>query len=453
MARVLVAEDDRNTLTGLVEILQQEGYDVVGVESGKKALRYLERETFDILLTDLRMPDLNGMQLYEQSLAIAPEMKTIVMTAYSSVKDAVDAMKRGVYEYLTKPLDLDELFVILQKAIAEQALERENEELKSRLRGSYRFENIIGKSEAMQKVFQTIVKVAKSDATVLIRGESGTGKELVARAIHYNSARAEKPLVEVSCASFPETLLESELFGYERGAFTGAVGRKAGRFELANTGTIFLDEIGEITASVQTKLLRVLQEREISRLGSTESIKVDVRVITATNRDLEQALREGSFREDLYYRLNVIPIFLPPLRERREDIPLLIDHFIRKFTRINRKPMMRMSDEALQMCMDHEWPGNVRELENAIENAVVLGEGEEILPEHLPISLKARKVMVSGMDLFSQVGETYREKMEHAERLVLLDAIQKAGGNKSEAAKRLGISLRTMRYKIRKYKL
>ncbi len=453
MARVLVAEDDRNTLTGLVEILRQEGYDVVGVESGKKALRYLERESFDILLTDLRMPDLNGMQLYEQSLSVAPEMKTIVMTAYSSVKDAVDAMKRGVYEYLTKPLDLDELFVILKKAIAEQSLRRENEELKNKLRGTYRFENIIGKSEPMQRVFQTIVKVAKSDATILIRGESGTGKELVARAIHFNSPRAEKPLIEISCASFPETLLESELFGYEKGAFTGAVSRKLGRIEMADGGTIFLDEIGEISGGVQTKLLRVLQEREISRLGGTESIKVDVRVITATNRDLEEAMQEGQFREDLYYRLNVIPIYLPPLRERKEDIPLLIDHFIRKFTKLNKKPMMQISDAALQLCLEYDWPGNVRELENAIENAVVLGEGEEILPEHLPIFMKVRQTMAPGMELFANVGETYREKMEFAERLVLQEAIQKAGGNKSEAAKRLGISLRTMRYKIRKYKL
>ncbi|RMD91809.1 MAG: sigma-54-dependent Fis family transcriptional regulator [Calditrichaeota bacterium] len=453
MARVLIAEDDRNTLTGLVEILQEEGYETVGVDNAKKALRYLEREHFDILLTDLRMPEMNGMQLYEQSLAVAPEMKTIVMTAYSSVKDAVDAMKRGVYEYLTKPLDLDELFVILQKAVAEQELQRENEELKHKLRGSYRFENIIGKSEPMQKVFQTIVKVAKSDATILIRGESGTGKELVARAIHYNSPRSEKPLVEISCASFPETLLESELFGYEKGAFTGAMNRKAGRFELANGGTIFLDEIGEISASVQTKLLRVLQEKEISRLGSTESIKVDVRVLTATNRDLEKALQDGTFREDLYYRLNVIPIFLPPLRERKEDIPLLIDHFIRKYTRINRKPMMHISQEALELCLEYDWPGNVRELENSIENAVVLGDMEEIRPEHLPISIKVKKNYVNGMDLFANVGETYREKMEFVEQLVLQDAIQKANGNKSEAAKKLGISLRTMRYKIRKYKL
>jgi DNA-binding NtrC family response regulator len=453
MARILIAEDDRNALSGLIEILQQEGYDAVGVKSGPNALRLLEKERFDILLTDLRMPEMDGMQLYGHSLSLAPEMKTIVMTAYSSVKEAVDAMKRGVYEYLTKPIDLDDLFVHLKKAISEQNLERENEELKNRLQVSYRFENIIGTSKPMQKVFRTIEKVARSDATVLIRGESGTGKELVARAIHYNSPRAEKPLVEISCASFPETLLESELFGYEKGAFTGAGSRKVGRFELAQNGTIFLDEIGEISAGVQTKLLRTLQERTLTRLGGTENLKVNVRVITATNRDLEQAISEGAFREDLYYRLNVIPIFLPPLRDRKDDIPLLLDHFIHKFCKTNRKEMMAISNDAMAMCMDYGWPGNVRELENAIENAIVLGEGDVIEPEYLPISLKLDRNEPGDADLFLNAGETFKEKIEKAEKIVLEDAIKNCSGNKSEAAKKLDISLRTMRYKIRKYGL
>jgi transcriptional regulator with PAS, ATPase and Fis domain len=311
----------------------------------------------------------------------------------------------------------------------------------------------------MQQVFKTIFKVAKSQATVLIRGESGTGKELVARAIHYNSSRANGPMVEISCAAFPETLLESELFGYEKGAFTGADSRKKGRFEIANTGTIFLDEIGDVSGSVQTKLLRVLQEKEISRLGSNDSIKVDVRVITATNRDLEQALGSGQFREDLYYRLNVIPIFLPPLRERREDIPLLIDHFIKRCSRLNNKPVGAISQEALELCQSYEWPGNVRELENAIENAIVLGEGDVLLPEHLPVTLTTYKASAESFavenddDFFLASGTSYREKMEAAEKKVLEEAIRQANGNKSEAAKQLGISLRTMRYKIQKYKL
>ncbi len=458
MPRILIVEDDRNTLSGLMEILEEEGYEVRGVESGHKALRTLERERFDILLTDLKMPEIDGMQLYEQTQSLAPEMKTVVMTAYSSVKDAVDAMKRGVYEYLTKPLNLDELFVILKKAVEDQSLRRENEELKDRLQGSYRFESIIGKSASMQQVFKTIFKVAKSQATVLVRGESGTGKELVARAVHYNSPRANGPMVEISCAAFPETLLESELFGYEKGAFTGADSRKKGRFELAHNGTIFLDEIGDVSAGVQTKLLRVLQEKEISRLGSNEPIKVDVRVVTATNRDLEQALASGLFREDLYYRLNVIPIFLPPLRERREDIPLLIDHFIKRYSKLNNKTMIGIAEDALELCEAYDWPGNVRELENAIENAIVLGEGETLLAEHLPVTLSMRKTAMEGFaaesdDDFFPGGSSYREKMEAAEKKILEEAIRQADGNKSEAAKHLGISLRTMRYKIQKYKL
>ena len=453
MTRILIAEDDRNTLSGLTQILQDEGYEVTGVDSGHKALRALERNRYDILLTDLKMPEVDGMQLYESSRNVSPEMKTIVMTAFSSVKDAVEAMKAGVYEYLTKPLNLDELFVILRKATEEQNLRRENEELKDRLQQSYRFEGIIGQSAAMQQVFKTIAKVAQSQATVLIRGDSGTGKELVARAIHYNGPRSTRPLVEISCSSFPETLLESELFGYEKGAFTGAVARKRGRVELADAGTIFLDEIGDISATVQTKLLRLLQEREITRLGSTESVKVDVRVITATNRDLERAILDGYFREDLYYRLNVIPVFLPPLRERLDDIPLLTGHFIKRYNALNNKNVKGLSEEALQMCLNYSWPGNVRELENAIENAIVLGEGEIILPDQLPFAIAMRERPYTASSAFITAGQSYREKMEAAERMVLEDAIRRANGNKSEAAKRLGISLRTMRYKIHKYKL
>ncbi len=454
MIRVLIAEDDRNTLTGLVEILRQEGFEAVGAESGEEALNVLYRRQFDILLTDLRMPDMSGMALYEKTKIHAPQMKTIIMTAFNSVKDAVEAMKVGVYEYLTKPLDLDELFVILKKAVADFELERENEELKHRLQGVYRFENIIGSSQVMQDVFHAIVKVARSDSTILIRGESGTGKELVARAIHYNSPRAKNSLIEVSCASFPESLLESELFGYEKGAFTGAAGRKIGRFELSDNGTIFLDEIGEISGAVQTKLLRVLQEREISRLGGTRPIPVNTRVIAATNRDLEAALEDGRFREDLYYRLNVIPVLLPPLRERKEDIPLLVDHFIRKYAASNKRGPLSIHEDVMNICLEYHWPGNVRELENAMENAIVLGDGDMVLPEHLPVFVKIPKShAVAGLDIVLNAGPTFREKIERAEQLILEDAIRKAGGNKSEAAKNLDISVRNMRYKISKYNL
>ncbi len=454
MARILIVEDDLNTLSGLVEIIKDEGYDVVGVESGKKALRILDREQFDLMLTDLRMPEIDGLKLYEKSVTYNAAMKTIVMTAYSSVKEAVEAMKKGVYEYLTKPLNLDELFLIIKKAIQEKEIFEENIQLRDRLKSSYRFENIIGNSKAIREIYGIISKVAKTQSTVLIRGESGVGKELVARAIHYNSPRADKTLVEISCASLPETLLESELFGYEKGAFTGAVSRKKGRFEMADDGTIFLDEIGDISESVQTKLLRVLQEKELTHLGSTSSIKVDVRVIAATNRNLEQALKDGKFREDLYYRLNVIPIFIPPLRERKEDVPLLIEHFVKKFCQENNKPSMKVSDKALDLCMNYDWPGNVRELENAVENAVVLGEGNVILPEFLPLNIYSHQNQSLKVDFFDKVkNESYRKKMEHAERLVIKDAIDDAGGNKSIAAKNLKISLRTMRYKIKKYNL
>jgi len=453
MAKILVAEDDRNALSGLVEILKQEGYSAVGADSARIALRYLEKEHFDVLLTDLRMPEMDGMQLFEHSKALAPELKTIVMTAFSSVKDAVDAMKRGVYEYLTKPIDLDELFVILEKAISEQKLELENADLKRKLKGSYRFRNIIGNSEPMQRVFEKIIKVARSDATVLIRGESGTGKELVARAIHFNGPRGENPLVEISCSSYPETLLESELFGYEKGAFTGATARKRGRFEMAQNGTLFLDEIGEISAAIQTKLLRVLQSRVFSRLGGTDSIKANVRLVAATNKALEDAIEEKTFREDLYYRLNVIPIFMPPLRDRKDDIPALIDHFVRKYVAANKKDPLALTDAALRLCMDYHWPGNVRELENAIENAVVLGEGSQIQPDDLPIYLTTGRRGLANMTSFLEEGDTFKEKVEFAEKIVLENAIKQCGGNKSVAAKQLDISLRTMRYKIRKYNL
>jgi len=453
MAKILIVENDKNTLSGLLEILNDEGYDVVGVDCGSEGLKRLKKEPFDVLLTDLRMPDISGMELYEQSKTLAPEMKTIVMTAYSTVKNAVESMKLGVYEYLTKPLDLDELFVTLKKAVNEKTILAENQDLKNKLKDSFRFENFVGNSEVMRNVFRIIEKVARSQSTVLIRGESGVGKELVARAIHYNSARADKPLVEISCASLPETLLESELFGYEKGAFTGAANRKSGRFEIAQGGTLFLDEIGEISENVQTKLLRVLQEKEISRLGGTQSIKVDVRVIAATNRDLEAALRSGKIREDLYYRLNVIPIFVPPLRERKDDIPLLVRHFLDKFKYINQKPDLTLAASVLDLCMSYHWPGNVRELENAIENAVVLSDGPEIQPNHFPFHIYTPNYQNMQKFVQNTSGVTYREKTEFAERMILKSAIEEANGNKSVAAKKLKISLRTMRYKIKKHKL
>ena len=452
MKRILLVEDDKNTLTGLIEILTDEGYEVTGADRGKKAFDLLEREDFDVLLTDFKLPDMTGLELYEKSIRSKDSMKTIIMTAYSSIKDAVESMKKGVYHYLTKPINLDELFIVLKKAIQEQQIELENVELKDQIKSTHRFESMIGNSEKMQQVYLTITKVARSQATVLIRGESGVGKELVARAIHYNSSRLHGPLIEISCASLPETLLESELFGYEKGAFTGAIARKKGRFEIADKGTIFLDEIGDIAESIQIKLLRVLQSKEITHLGGTDAIKIDVRVIAATNRDLEKAVSQGRFREDLYYRLNVIPIYIAPLRERKDDIPLLINHFLNKFAFENNKTGLKFSEEALNYCMNYDWPGNVRELENAIENAVVLSDGSVILMEDLPMTIYSKSASAITSEIFLS-DDSLKRKMQYSERIILRNAIQKAGGNKSKAAKMLKISLRTMRYKIQKYNL
>ena len=452
MKRILLVEDDKNTLTGLIEILTDEGYEVTGADRGKKAFDLLEREDFDVLLTDFKLPDMTGLELYEKSIRSKDSMKTIIMTAYSSIKDAVESMKKGVYHYLTKPINLDELFIVLKKAIQEQQIELENVELKDQIKSTHRFESMIGNSEKMQQVYLTITKVARSQATVLIRGESGVGKELVARAIHYNSSRLHGPLIEISCASLPETLLESELFGYEKGAFTGAIARKKGRFEIADKGTIFLDEIGDIAESIQIKLLRVLQSKEITHLGGTDAIEIDVRVIAATNRDLEKAVSQGRFREDLYYRLNVIPIYIAPLRERKDDIPLLINHFLNKFAFENNKKGLKFSEEALNYCMNYDWPGNVRELENAIENAVVLSDGSVILMEDLPMTIYSKSASAITSEIFLS-DDSLKRKMQYSERIILRNAIQKAGGNKSKAAKMLKISLRTMRYKIQKYNL
>lgn len=454
MARILIVEDDLNTLSGLIEIIKDEGYETVGVKSSRDAIKLLQNEQFDLMLTDLRLPDIDGLNLYEKTSFYNPEMKTIVMTAFSSVKDAVEAMKKGVYEYLTKPLNLDELFLTIKKALQEKQILDENIELKDIIKRSCAFDNIIGTSKAMQEIFKKIDKVSRTQSTVLIRGESGVGKELVARAIHYNGPRAHNMLVEISCASLPETLLESELFGYEKGAFTGAVSQKKGRFELADRGTLFLDEIGDISESVQTKLLRALQQKEINHLGGTESIHVDVRLIAATNRDLEKALKQGKFREDLYFRLNVIPIIIPPLRDRKEDIPQLMEYFIKKTCQENNKPIIKISDQALELCLNYDWPGNVRELENAVENAIVLGEGEILLPEFLPLTIYSDPKHKIFEDINDKMRDnSYRKKIEYAERMILKDAIVKAGGNKSKAAKNLRISLRTMRYKIKKYHL
>ena len=449
----MLVEDDQNALEGLAHILRDEGYAVQAVSDGETALEEIGQDEYDVLLTDLKLPGIDGLELYREVKGISPDITTIVVTAFGTVKTAVDAMKEGVYDYVTKPIDVDELLIIIRNALNRQELLRENIMLRDQVQKAYSFENIIGNSGAMLDVFKKVTKVSASNSTVLVRGESGTGKELIAKAIHFNSPRKDKQLVTIDCASLPENLLESELFGYEKGAFTGAFRTKIGRFEVAHGGTLFLDEIGDIPPGVQAKLLRALEERTIIRLGGTKDIPIDVRVIASTHKDLEKALKEETFREDLYYRLNVIPIFLPPLRERREDIPLLIQHFVNVYSEDTNIPPKTISKEVIDICMNYGWFGNVRELEHAIENSVVMGEGDTILPEHLPFNIFSGPMRGGGVVALHDSNGTYSEQMDVAEKAIIQDALKRMDGNRTKAAKLLGISLRTMRYKVKKYKL
>lgn len=457
--RILIVEDDLNTLEGLAEILAQEEFQIVKAKNSKEAFIALNQGIINIVLMDYLLPDKDGLEISKTILQRNTDIKIIMMTAFGSVKNAVEAMKIGIYDYLTKPIDIDELFIIIRRAIREQQLIIENIDLKDKLQQTYSFENIIGLSGKMQNVFKKIIKVANSDATVLIRGESGTGKELIARAIHFQSARAGKPLIEISCASIPETLLESELFGHEKGAFTGAYKLKKGKFELAHGGSLFLDEIGELPLSLQAKLLRVLQDRTFTRVGGIEKIEVDVRLITATNTNLENAIEKSRFREDLYYRLNVIPIFIPPLRERTEDIGPLIDHFINKYSTKNKRTIKGIAPEAMNALMNCNWLGNVRELENAIENAVVMADSDIIQLSDLPGYLQYQVSInnPSKLSLNNMIKNSselnFKEQLMLFEREIVRKALQASQGNRTHAAKKLGFSVRTLRNKIQKLKL
>ena len=389
---ILIVDDEANIRRVLDAVFSKDGYRVLTAENGKKALDIISTEPdLDVLLCDLIMPDLNGIEVLKSAREINPFLSVVMITAHGTIKTAVDAMRFGAFDYITKPFDMDEIKLIVKNALERRRLLAENTELKQELRSRYKFDEIVGSSGKMHDVYKVIERVANSNATVLVRGESGTGKELVARAIHYNSLRAAKPFIAVSCAALPETLLESELFGHEKGAFTGAAGQKAGRFELANQGTLFLDEIAEVSLSMQVKLLRVLQERKFERIGGTKTLSMDVRMIAATNRNLEEAVAMSEFREDLYYRLQVIQIFLPPLRDRREDIPPLVEHFVEKFNTQNSRSIKFASPECMDLLMKYDWPGNIRELENAIERGVVLADpaSEYITPDLLPVAIQS----------------------------------------------------------------
>lgn len=449
MNRILVVDDEKGMRDFLLIMLQKDGYEVVSAENGAEALSLLQREIFDLVISDVKMPDTNGIDLLRAIKDLSAETVVIMITAYGTTESAVEAMKLGAYDYITKPFKVDEIRLIIQKALEKGRLRRENILLRREIESRAGFENFIGKSPAMQKIFSLIRQVADTRSTVLVTGESGTGKELVARAIHYSSSRRNRPFVTVNCGALPEALLESELFGYMKGAFTGAVSNKQGLFEAADGGTIFLDEISATTPALQIKLLRVLQEKEFKRVGGTSDIKVDVRVIAASNRDLEAEVENGGFREDLFYRLNVIPIHLPPLRERKEDIPLLTDFFLKKFSSDRR---ISISPEAMNLLVSYHWPGNVRELENTIERLVILAPGNTIAADQVPDSIKGNHPCseLIPSDIPDQ-GLDLEALLKNAERTLMRKALEKAGGVKTEAAKLLGLSFRSFRHRLQKY--
>lgn len=447
-ARILIAEDEKAQREILEGFLKKEGFLVEAVTDGREALKRLEGDFFDIVLLDYKMPEMDGLQTLRQIRKHFPDLPVVMMTAYGTVETAVASMKEGALDYLTKPINLEELLLILQKIIERSHLIQENKELKAQLRDRYQFGNIIYGSGKMEEVMGLVARVAHSQATILIRGESGTGKELVANAIHYSSPRSHKPLIKVSCSAIPETLLESELFGHEKGAFTGAFHRRIGRFEEADGGTLFLDEIGDLSPTIQVKLLRFLQEKEFQRLGSNLTLKTDVRVIAATHRNLEEEIKQNRFREDLYYRLNVITIHLPPLRERKEDIPLLIDYFLKKYSKYYQKPISDISKEARTLLLRHSYPGNVRELENLMERAVVLCRGEVITTQDLPFHLKEEKSEESKP---LRRAKTLPESLEEMEKDLILQALYQHQWVQTKAAEELGISERVLRYKMKKY--
>ncbi|MBI1895348.1 MAG: sigma-54-dependent Fis family transcriptional regulator [Acidobacteria bacterium] len=438
--RILIVEDE-DKLRRVMELqLQSAGFEVDQAGTAETGLQLADRA--DIVVTDLRLPGMDGLQFLASLRRQNSHVPVVVMTAFGTVENAVEAMKAGAADFLLKPFSLDHLMAVVQKAIEMRALRDENRQLREQLGMRYEFANIIGRSAAMQEIFATISRVAPSRATVLLAGESGVGKDLIARAIHHHSPRGEKPFVKINCTALPENLMESELFGYEKGAFTGAVASKPGKFEQADSGTVFLDEIGDVPASVQVKLLRVLQERELERLGSNKTRHIDVRVIAATNVDLRLALENGTFREDLYYRLNVVPIDIPPLRSRKEDLPFLAEHFLRKLNK-DAGRQMRLTEAAMQKLLAHDWPGNVRQLENVLERSIVLASGDVLDAAAIRLDTSARPREASS-GCFVPEGMT----LDEYEQAIIREALKRAEGNKSQAARLLGITRNALRYRL-----
>jgi DNA-binding NtrC family response regulator len=451
MANILIVEDEPR-MRRLLEIsLGEEGHTVQTVDDAETGLKALRKDAVDLILTDLKLPGMNGLDFLEQAKELNPSVPVVVMTAYGSVETAVEAMKAGASDYVLKPFTMAEMKLVVKKELDVQKVREENRSLREALGKRYQFENIIARSHKMQEVLSVVARVAGSNATVLLGGESGVGKDLIARAIHQNSRRAAGPFIKVNSTAIPDTLFESELFGFEKGAFTGAVASKPGKFELADKGTLFLDEIGDVPAAIQVKLLRVLQEREFERLGGTRTLKVDVRLLAATNRDLRAALEQGTFREDLYYRLNVVPIDIPPLREHKEDIPDLAQHFLSRFARESEREITGITPAAVNLLIGYHWPGNVRQLENTVERAVALSEGPMIDSGDIHLDSAARSIAghpsaIAAGNSFLPEGMT----LEQWEDEMIREALRRANGNKSQAARLLGLSRNALRYRLGK---
>jgi DNA-binding NtrC family response regulator len=452
--KVLIIDDSPEILERLSEFLIAEGFDVDTASDGSVGIKKIEDKFYDLVLTDLKMPGADGISVLKYVVDHSPESICIILTGFGTIKNAVEAIRMGAFDYLTKPVKMEEILLTFQRALEYRNLKRENFQLRNQLKKKYQFKNIIGDSPPMQKIFEIIEKVADTDSTVLIHGESGTGKEIIAKAIHYNSYRREGPFIPVNCAAIPSGLLESELFGHEKGAFTHAVKTRIGRFELANGGTIFLDEIGDMDLQMQSKLLRVLQEREFERIGGVKPIKIDIRVIAATHQDLKEAVKRKTFREDLFYRLNVIPIEVPSLRERKSDIPLLVHHFINQFSKTKKKEIHGITEEALKKLIEYDWPGNVRELENMIERMVILTNHKTLTIDDIPekILSSSRSDGVGGFEI-PEEGISLEEALNEFERRLILHALRKTGWVKNKAAQLLRVNRTTLIEKIKRQNL
>ena len=447
--KILIVDDDVDALALMEELFENKGYQPVTATNGLEALKQIGEDEPDMVITDIRMPEMDGMQLLAELSKRYPHIPVIMITAHGTIEAAVEAIKMGAKDYILKPLRLDEILTKVETIAQLRSLVKENEYLRSRLASQFNIKNIVGKSAKIMELFKLIQDVAPTNTTVLIQGENGTGKELIANAIHFNSPNVNKPFIKLNCGVLAETLLESELFGHVKGAFTGAIKDKIGRFELANGGTLFLDEIGEISPNMQVKLLRVLQEGEFERVGGTETIKVDVRIIAATNVNLEERIRDGKFRQDLYYRLNVIPIRVPPLRERKDDIQLLANHFIEKFERIHKKKIIRLEDDVLPSLQEYDWPGNIRELENYLERAIVLNKSSIISRVDFPDTIARTKV--PGMEYDTSNG--LMPVVEDFERKLILSELEKNRGNKVKTAQHLKLHRSTFLSKLKKYNI